>query len=233
MRHGKRYRQLSETLSRKDPLSLTESISTVRKMATCKYDETIEVSVRLGVDPRKSDQMVRGTVRLPHGTGRSVRVLAFCRADKENEAQEAGADYVGSTEFLEKIKGGWLEFDAVVATPDMMSEVGKLGKILGPKGLMPNPKSGTVTMDLTRAITEIKAGRVEFRVDKTGNIHVPIGKASFGEEKLVENSLELFREILRAKPLAAKGQYLRSIHISSSMSPSIKIDVLDVVNTLR
>ena len=192
-------------------------------MATAKFDETVEVAIRLSVDPRHADQIVRGTVNLPHGTGKTVRVLAVAAGDKAREAEEAGADYVGA-EYVGKIQEGWLDFDAVVATPDMMKEVGKLGRVLGPRGLMPNPKAGTVTMDIGRTVKELKAGKIEFRVDKTGNVHAPIGKASFDLDRLTENFQVLMDAILRARPSAAKGGYVKSVTVSSTMGPGVKIE---------
>jgi len=225
MRHGKRYDNVQTKVSRGPYADLTELIKSLKQTASAKFDESVEVSTRLNVDPRYADQVVRGTVVLPHGTGKQLRVLAFAKGEKVKEATEAGADYVGA-EFVEKIKEGWLEFDAVVATPDMMGEVGKLGKILGPRGLMPNPKSGTVTFDVAKAVRELKAGKIEFRVDKGGNVAGPIGKASFTEQQLEENARALLYEILRAKPAAAKGQYVRSVTLSTTMGPGLKLDPL-------
>ena len=205
----------------------------VIKTATAKFDETIEAHIRLGVDPRHADQNVRGTVVLPHGTGRSVRVAVFAKGDKAKEAEESGADIVGAEDLAEKIQGGWLDFDIAVATPDMMGVVGRLGRVLGPKGLMPNPKSGTVTFDIAKAIKDIKAGKVEFRVDKQAIVHVPIGKASFGPEKLEENFLALMSAIIKAKPAAAKGNYLRKIALASTMGPGVRVSTADVLNTAR
>lgn len=193
-----------------------------------KFDETVEVSGKLGVDPKHPDQMVRGTIVLPHGIGKAVRVLVFAKGEKEAEAKEAGADFVGAEELIEKVSKGWLDFDAIVATPDIMGIVGKLGKVLGPRGLMPNPKLGTVTFDVKKAVQELKAGKVEFRVDKAGNIHVPVGKVSFGAQKLKENFLALIEAIVKAKPAAAKGTYLRSLYVSTTMGPSIKLDAFEV-----
>lgn len=210
------------------PYSLEEALPLVKQIKFAKFDETVELSVRLGVDPKHADQMVRGTVVLPHGLGKSKRVLVIAAADKQKEAQEAGADFVGGDEIVEKILGGWLDFDAVVATPDMMRGVGRLGRVLGPRGLMPNPKTGTVTTDIARAVREIKAGKVEFRVDKTGIVHAPVGKASFGAEALVANAQALMDSIVRAKPSAAKGRYLKSITVSSTMGPGIRIDTSTV-----
>jgi large subunit ribosomal protein L1 len=200
----------------------------IKKAAFAKFDETVEVAMRLGVDPKHADQMVRGTVVLPHGLGKSKRVIAIASGDKVREAREAGADEVGGDDLVQKIQGGWMEFDAVVATPDMMKSVGKLGKVLGPRGLMPNPKTGTVTLDVARAVREVKAGKVEFRVDKTGIIHCPVGKVSFAAEKLAENAQALIASILKAKPATAKGRYVRSIVISSTMGPGVPIDLASV-----
>ncbi|GEA14408.1 50S ribosomal protein L1 [Moorella sp. E308F] len=225
-KHGKRYREISKLVDRQQLYEPGEAIALVKKTASAKFDETIEVAVRLGVDPRHADQQVRGTVVLPNGTGKTRRVLVFAKGEKAREAEEAGADFVGAEDLVEKIQGGWLDFDVAIATPDMMGTVGKLGRILGPRGLMPNPKSGTVTMDLARAIKEVKAGKIEFRVDKTAIVHAPIGKASFEEGKLKENFQALIEALVRAKPAAAKGQYLKSISISSTMGPGIKVNPL-------
>ena len=206
------------------PYTLEDAIPLVQKIKFAKFDETVELAFRLGVDPKHADQMVRGTVVLPFGLGKTKRVLAIAGGEKQTEAREAGADFVGGDEMVEKIQGGWMEFDAVVATPDMMRAVGKLGKVLGPRGLMPNPKTGTVTVDVARAIQEIKAGKVEFRVDKTGIIHAPFGKRSFGAEKLTENAHALVNAVMRAKPAAAKGKYVKSVSVSSTMGPGIKVD---------
>jgi len=224
-RHGKRYRASAE-LTRQAGLvkDLAEAVKLVKQTARAKFDETIVVSSHLGVDPRHSDQLVRGTVVLPHGTGKSLRVLVLCKGDKVREAQAAGADFVGSDEFVKKILDGWLDVDAIVATPDMMGEVGKLGRVLGPRGLMPNPKSGTVTFDVTKAVNELKAGKIEFRVDKGSNVHAPVGKASFSEDRLLENARTFIRELVRARPVATKGHYLKSLTISSTMGPAITLD---------
>lgn len=200
-----------------------DAVKLVRELATAKFDESVDVATRLGVDPRKADQLVRGTVVLPHGTGKSVRVLAIVQGEKEAEANEAGADYVG-VEYVEKIQGGWLDFDVCVVTPDLMGKVGPLGRVLGPRGLMPTPKAGTVTFDIGRAVEEIKAGKIEFRVDKTGNVHAPIGKASFSDEQLEENLVAFMDQIMRSKPSAAKGTYLKSVTVSSTMGPGVAID---------
>lgn len=205
----------------------------VKENANAKFDETVELAAKLGVDPRHADQQVRGFVILPHGTGRSVRILVLTRGDKEKEATEAGADYVGMDEFIKKIEEGWTDVDVIIATPDVMSQVGKLGRILGPRGLMPNPKSGTVTFDVAKAVRDAKAGKVEYRVDRAGILHVPIGKASFDGEKLFQNASAFLEAVLRAKPAAAKGQYIRSLAISSTMGPGIKLDRQVVLNLFK
>ena len=227
MKHGKKYNASKELVERSKLYDVNEGLETVLKTATAKFDETIEISVRLGVDSRHADQQVRGAIVLPHGTGKTVRVLVFAKADKAREAQEAGADYIGDEDTIRKIQTeNWFDFDVCVATPDMMGLVGRIGRILGPKGLMPNPKSGTVTMDVTKAVTDIKAGKVEYRVDKTNIIHCPIGKKSFGVEKLSENLNTLMEAIMNAKPAAAKGTYLKSIVVSSTMGPGVKFNTL-------
>jgi large subunit ribosomal protein L1 len=224
-KRGKGYKEVAGLIEKQNLYETSEAIELVQKTARAKFDETIEIHVRLGVDGRHADQQVRGAIVLPHGTGKSLRVLVFAKGPKEAEAKEAGADYVGAEEFAEKIqKENWFEFDAVVATPDMMGVVGRLGKVLGPKGLMPNPKSGTVTMDVAKALEDIKAGKVEYRLDKTNIIHTPIGKASFGTEKLTDNFNALIDAIIKAKPSAAKGQYLKSVTVASTMGPGIKIN---------
>ncbi len=207
---------------------LAEAMPLLKKTAFAKFDETVELAMCLGVDPKHADQMVRGTVVLPHGLGKTKRVIVIASGEKVREAREAGADTVGGDDLVQKIQGGWMEFDAVVATPDMMKSVGRLGKVLGPRGLMPNPKTGTVTMEVARAVKEIKAGKVEFRVDKTGIIHCPVGKVSFGAEKLAENAQVLISSVLKAKPATAKGRYVRSIVVSSTMGPGIPIDLVSV-----
>ncbi|HHV97324.1 MAG TPA: 50S ribosomal protein L1 [Clostridiaceae bacterium] len=224
MKRGKRYLEAAKLVDRQKLYSPREAIELVQKTSTAKFDETVEAHFRLGVDSRHADQQVRGAVVLPHGTGKQVRVLVFAKGDKAREAEEAGADYVGAEELVARIQNeNWFEFDAVVATPDMMSVVGRIGRILGPRGLMPNPKAGTVTMDVARAVRELKAGKIEYRLDKTNIIHCPIGKVSFGTEKLLENFNTLLDAIIRAKPAAAKGQYLKSVVITSTMGPGIKV----------
>src|SRR5690349_18507589 len=231
-KHGKKY-----TAARKQvpvrPHSIEEAVPLLQKVKYTKFDETVELAVRLGVDPKHSDQMVRGTVVLPHGLGKSKRVLVIAGADKQREASEAGADEVGGEELVEKITGGWMDFDAVVATPDMMRAVGKLGKVLGPRGLMPNPKTGTVTPDIAKAVREIKAGKVEFRVDKTGIVHAPVGKVSFPTQNLIENTHALVDSVVKAKPAAAKGKYLKSVTMSSTMGPAVVIDTTHVTETVK
>lgn len=224
---GKKYQQ-SAKLVDKPAYTLTDAMPLLKKTAFAKFDETVELAMRLGVDPKHADQMVRGTVVLPHGLGKSKRVVVIASGDKVREAREAGADEVGGDDLVQKIQGGWLDFDAVVATPDMMKSVGRLGKVLGPRGLMPNPKTGTVTLDVEKAVRETKAGKVEFRVDKTGIIHCPVGKASFDADKLAENAHALITSILKAKPATAKGRYVKSIVISSTMGPGIPIDLASV-----
>jgi len=233
MKRGKRYNSAAEKMDRDKLYSLAEAIGLVKEAATAKFDESVEVAANLNVDPKKADQQVRGTVVLPHGTGKSVKILVLTRGEKEKEAQEAGADFVGSNEFIDKIKEGWTDFDVAIATPDMMGDVGKLGKILGPRGLMPNPKSGTVTFEVAKAVQEAKAGKVEYRVDKAGNIHVAVGKVSFGLEQLKENARVLLGELIRAKPSAAKGQYIKSLTLSSTMGPGVRIDHMTEVAALK
>lgn len=228
-KHGKKYLEAKKLVDRQRLYDPDEAIGLVKNTARANFDETVEVAIRLGVDPRHADQQVRGTVVLPHGTGKTRRVLVFAKGDKAREAEEAGADIVGAEELVEKIQGGWLDFDVAIATPDMMGVVGKLGRILGPRGLMPNPKTGTVTMDIARAVKEVKAGKIEFRVDKAGIVHAPIGKVSFAEERLKENFRALIEAVIRAKPAAAKGQYIRAISLSSTMGPGIKVNPLKAV----
>ena len=225
MKKGKRYAESAKLVDRTNLYDVEEAVAIVKKAASAKFDETVEAHIRLGVDGRHADQQVRGAVVLPNGTGKKVRVLVFAKGDKVAEAEAAGADFVGGDELIPKIQNeGWLDFDVVVATPDMMGVVGRLGRVLGPKGLMPNPKAGTVTMDVTKAINEIKAGKIEYRLDKTNIIHVPVGKASFTEEQLADNFHTLMGAIIKAKPAAAKGQYLRSVVLTSTMGPGIKIN---------
>ena len=213
--------------------SLEEAIGLAKRVAWAKFDESVDLAVRLGVNPKHADQMVRGAVLLPHGTGKAVRVVVFAKGDKEREAREAGADHVGAEDLVAKIQGGWLEFDTAVATPDLMGQVGRLGKILGPRGLMPNPKVGTVTFDVGRAVREVKAGKVEFKVDKAGNIHVPVGKRSFPTENLTANAYAILEALVKAKPVAAKGHYLRSITVATTMGPGMPVDVQRVANLYK
>lgn len=224
MKRSKRYRESFSKIDRDAEYGLEEGVKLLKSGSTAKFDETVEIALRLGVDPRHADQMVRGTVALPYGTGKNVRVLVFAKDDKIQQALDAGADYAGLDEYVEKINGGWLEFDVVVASPDVMSKIGRLGKILGTRGLMPNPKSGTVTPDVAKAVKEIKAGKIDFRVDKTGIIHTGIGKTSFAEDKIVENIRTFVNTVIKLKPASAKGTYLRSISISSTMGPGIFLD---------
>lgn len=224
MKHGKKYKEAAKLVDRTVQYDPTDAMALVKKAATAKFDETVEVHIRTGCDGRHAEQQVRGAVVLPNGTGKTVRVLVFAKGDKVNEAEAAGADYVGGDELIPKIQNeGWLDFDVVVATPDMMGVVGRLGKVLGPKGLMPNPKAGTVTMDVTKAIKDIKAGKIEYRLDKSNIIHCPIGKASFTEEQLMENFDALMGAVLKARPSALKGQYLRSVTLASTMGPGVKV----------
>jgi len=224
-RVGKRYKKAKGLVEVK-PYRLEDAMPLIKKMATAKFDETVEVAMRLGVDPKHADQMVRGTVVLPHGLGKSKKVCVIASGEKVKEAEQAGAEHVGGDDLVAKIQEGWLDFDALIATPDMMKSVGKLGKVLGPKGLMPNPKTGTVTFDLSNAVREIKAGKVEFRVDKTSIIHTPVGKASFTAEKLIDNARTLIDSVVKARPAAAKGKYVRSISISSTMGPGVSLDLV-------
>jgi large subunit ribosomal protein L1 len=230
---GKKYLEARGKVDRNKRYELEAGVKLLLETATAKFDEGIDLAIRLGVDPKKADQMVRGTAVLPHGTGKKVRVLVFAKGQKEKEASDAGADFVGAEDLIEKISKGWLEFDKAIATPDMMGLVSKLGKILGPRGLMPNPKVGTVTFDLEKAVKEIKAGKVEFKVEKAGVVHVPVGKVSFGLGQLLENTRTLLEVILRVKPPTSKGIYLRSIALSTTMGPGIKIDPLDVRSVLK
>lgn len=224
-KHGKKYNEVAKLVNAEALYDPSEAIELVKKTAPAKFDETVDVAVRLGVDPRKQDQAVRGVVVLPHGTGKTKRVLVFAKGEKAREAEAAGADFVGDQDMINKIQQGWFEFDVCVATPDMMSEVGKLGRILGGKGLMPNPKAGTVTFDVAKAVQEIKAGKIEYRLDKAGQIHAPLGKVSFDADKLNENFRALIDALLRAKPAAAKGVYLKSVAVSSTMGPSVRVNL--------
>lgn len=223
-KNGKRYRALVADIDRNVDHAIDEAVALVKKTANAKFDESFDVSMQLGVDPRKADQMVRGTVSLPNGTGKDVRVLVFAKTPKDQEALDAGADYAGLDEYVDKIKQGWAEVDVVVATPDVMGQVGQLGRILGPRGLMPNPKVGTVTFDVAKAVSELKAGKIEYRVDKAGNIHASVGKCSFSEESLAQNIKAFYSSIIKAKPSTAKGKYVKSMHFSSTMGPSIKVN---------
>jgi large subunit ribosomal protein L1 len=227
---GKRYTKAAETVKQAvgaaaEGVELDKAIEVAKSNATAKFDETLEMAVRLGVDPKHADQMVRGTVVLPHGTGKQSRVLVFAKGEKEKEARDAGADFVGAEDLVEKIQGGWLEFDRAIATPDVMGMVGRMGKILGPRGLMPNPKTGTVTFEVGKAVREFKGGKIEFRVEKAGIVHVPFGKASFGAPQLTENARSILEALLRAKPAASKGRYLKGITVSSTMGPGVRVDV--------
>ncbi|HJX32516.1 MAG TPA: 50S ribosomal protein L1 [Thermodesulfobacteriota bacterium] len=230
---GKKYCQAIEKVDCSKIYEFEEGLKLVIENAFAKFNETIEVATRLGVDPRKADQMVRGTVQLPHGTGKEVRVLVFAKGEKEKEAKEAGAEYVGGEDLLEKIKGGWFDFDRAVATPDMMGAVGKIGKLLGPRGLMPNPKTGTVTFNIKQTVQELKAGKIEFKVDKAGIVHAPIGKVSFGLEKLKDNIIAMVETIFKVKPPTSKGVYVKNISLSSTQGPGVKIDPASVKNFIR
>jgi len=224
---GKKFKAAAALVDRKKLYSVEEAVGLAKKTARTKFDETVDLAVNLGVDPKQADQMVRGTVVLPHGTGKKVKVLVFAKGEKEKEAKDAGADYVGAEDLADKIqKEGWTDFDTVVATPDIMALVGKLGKVLGPRGLMPNPKTGTVTVDVAKAIKDIRAGKVEYRVEKAGIVHVPVGKASFDEQKLIDNAKAVLESILKAKPSSSKGKYLKAVTVSTTMGPGIKMDTL-------
>lgn len=225
-KHGKKYVEASKQVEKGTLYEVNDAIALVKKTAAAKFDETVEVAFRLGVDPRQSDQQIRGAVVLPHGTGKSQTVLVFAKGEKAKEAEAAGADFVGAEDMVAKIQGGWFGFDVAVATPDMMGVVGKIGRLLGPKGLMPNPKTGTVTMDVTKAVNEVKAGKIEYRVDKTGIIHAPIGKVSFEQTQLEDNFKTLVDVIIKAKPASQKGQYIKSVSVSSTMGPGVKINPL-------
>lgn len=233
MKRGKRYKEAASLVEAGKDYSIEDAVDLIKKSAKAKFDESVEVAVRLGVDPRHADQVVRGTVSLPHGTGKEVRVLVLTKGDKEAEAKDAGADYVGFDEYIKKIQGGWLDFDVIVATPDSMGAVGKLGRVLGPRGLMPNPKSGTVTQDVGKAVRDLKAGKIEFRVDKYGILHVAIGRASFEASALRENLVAFLATVMRLKPSAAKGQYLRGVVLSSTMGPGVPVDRVEVLGEAR
>ncbi len=224
MQHGKNYRKVADLVDRSKLYAPLEAIKLAKQTSTVKFDPTVEVAMRLGVDPRKADQMVRGTVNLPHGTGKTARVIVFAAGAKADEAVAAGADEVGTDELVARIQGGWLDFDAAVATPDQMAKIGRIARILGPRGLMPNPKTGTVTMDVTKAVQDIKGGKINFRVDKHANLHLIIGKASFPEERLIENYAAVLDEVMRSKPSAAKGRYLKKIFLTTTMGPGIPVD---------
>lgn len=232
-KHGKNYKEARERIDREKQIPLSEAVGLVKEISTAKFDETVEISAKLGVDPRHAEQMVRGSVVLPNGIGKEERVVAFAKGEKVAEAKEAGAEYVGADDLAEKIQGGWMEFDRVVATPDVMSVVGKLGRVLGPRGMMPNPKSGTVSFDVGRMVREIKAGKVEYRVDKAGIIHAPVGKVSFEEKALSENISAVVDALVRAKPAASKGVYFKGLTISSTMGPGVKVDHQSLLAALK
>ncbi len=232
-KRGKKYRQALSIVDRQKKYDFVEAVESAIKTSYARFDETIDMAVRLGVDPRHADQMVRGTVVLPNGTGKEVKVLVFAKGEKEAEAKEAGADFVGNDDLIEKIKGGWFGFDKAVATPDMMGSVGKIGRLLGPRGLMPNAKTGTVTFDVAKAVEELKAGKIDFRVEKAGIVHVPMGKVSFGVEKIIQNIAAFLETIIRLKPTSSKGTYLKGIAISTTMGPGIKIDTAYVKNLIK
>ncbi len=227
---GKKFNEAAKKIDRDTRFTVADACNTVTELAFAKFDETVDVAARLGVNPKHADQMIRSSVSLPHGTGKDVRVIVFAKGDRAAEAKDAGADEVGAEDLVEKIQGGWLEFDSAIATPDMMGLVGRLGRVLGPRGLMPNPKVGTVTMNVAKAVSELKAGRIEFRTDKTGIIHAPIGKVSFGKDKLRENLVTILETLHRLKPSTAKGKYWKSVTISSSMGPGVRIDTADVLS---
>jgi large subunit ribosomal protein L1 len=232
-KRGKKYLESQEKIARQEKHDVDAAVQKAIEASYAKFDETIDVAVRLGVDPRHADQMVRGTVVLPNGLGKTVRVLVFAKGEKEKEALEAGADYVGNDELIEKIKGGWLDFDKAVATPDMMGSVGKIGRVLGPRGLMPNAKTGTVTFDLAKAINELKAGKIDFRVEKSGIVHVPMGKVSFGAEKIQENVTAFLDKLTRLKPASSKGAYFKGLAISTTMGPGIKVDTTTIKDLVK
>ncbi len=224
-KHGKKYLEAAKLINKENAYDPEEAVALAKKTTVTKFDATVEVAVRLGVDPKKADQQLRGALVLPHGTGKTQKVLVFAKGEKAKEAEAAGADYVGDDDMIAKIQGGWFDFDVIVATPDMMANVGKLGRVLGPKGLMPNPKTGTVTFDVDRAVKEIKAGKIEYRVDKAGNIHAPVGKVSFDDTKLVENIFAVIDTLKRVKPAAAKGQYIRNVTLSTTMGPGVRVNL--------
>lgn len=227
-KHGKKYLESKKSINAKESANLSDAVKKALDSSYAKFDETVDVAVRLGVDPRHADQMIRGTVVLPNGLGKEVKVLVFAKGEKEKEAMDAGADFVGNDDIIEKIKGGWLDFDKAVATPDMMGDVGKIGKLLGPRGLMPNAKTGTVTFDVGKAVNELKAGKIEFKTEKTGIVHVPMGKVSFGAEKIIQNISTFLEMIIRMKPTSSKGTYLKGVAISTTMGPGIKVDTASV-----
>ncbi|TDQ34697.1 50S ribosomal protein L1 [Aureibacillus halotolerans] len=229
-KRGKKFQEAAKLVNSQEAYALTDAIELLKKASFAKFDETVEVAFRLGIDVKKADQQIRGATVLPHGTGKTQRVLVFAKGEKAKEAEEAGADYVGEGDYINKINQGWFDFDVIVATPDMMGEVGKLGRVLGPKGLMPNPKTGTVSFDVTKAVKDIKAGKVEYRADKTGNVHVPIGKVSFDSVKLQENLTAIADVLVKAKPAASKGTYMKNASVTSSMGPGIKLDVASIVS---
>jgi large subunit ribosomal protein L1 len=233
MKLGKRFRAANEAVGADKLSDLGAALEKLKATTTAKFDETVEVAMRLGVDPRHADQQVRGTVVLPHGTGKKIRVLVLTKGEKEREAKDAGADFVGSDDYIKKLTDGWTDVDTSIATPDMMGEVGKLGRVLGPRGLMPNPRSGTVTMDVAKAVREMKAGKIEYRVDKAGNLHAPVGKASFAKEQLQQNVETFLREVIRMKPASAKGHYVRSITLSSTMGPPVRLDPVAIQSSLK
>jgi large subunit ribosomal protein L1 len=232
MSTGKKYLAAAQQVEQRK-YKLEEAVPLLQKIKFTKFDETVELHLRLGVDPKHADQMVRGAVVLPHGIGKTVRVAVFAKGEKEREAREAGADTIGAEDLVERVQGGWMDFDTAIATPDLMGQVGRLGKVLGPRGLMPNPKLGTVTFDISRAVREAKAGKIEFRVDKAGNVHTPVGKRSFSEQQLRDNAMALIEAIVRAKPAAAKGIYLKSLTVSSTMSPGVPVDAVAVANLFK
>jgi large subunit ribosomal protein L1 len=232
-KHGKRYREAASKVDRNQRYPFQDAVNLALEASSSKFDETVETAVALGVNPRHADQMVRGAVLLPNGLGKTVRVLVFAKGEKEKEALDAGADYVGADDLIERIKGGWMEFDKAVATPDLMGAVGKIGKILGPRGLMPNVKVGTVTFDVAKAVNDLKGGKVEFRVDRAGVIHAPVGKVSFGSEKILQNLAALMDTLVRLKPATSKGTYMKGIHLSTTMGPGIPVDTSDVKNLVR